>query len=41
LCVSRWKEALKANCAPKILLESTNIKTLDFVNFDDLLEYKA
>ena len=41
LCVSRWIEAHKAGCAPKIILEATNLKTLDYVSFETLLEYKA
>ena len=41
LCVSRWIEAYEAGCAPNLLLEATNIKTLDYVSFDNLLEYKA
>ena len=40
LCVSRWIEAHKAGCAPKIFLEATNLKTLDYVSFETLLEYK-
>ena len=40
LCVSRWIEAHNAGCAPKILLEATNLKTLDYVSFETLLEYK-
>ena len=41
LCVSRWVEAFEAGCAPDVLLEATNIKTLDYVNFESLLEHKA
>lgn len=40
LCVSRWIEAYKAGCAPKIILESTNIKTLEYITFEELLDYK-
>ena len=40
LCVSRWIEAHKAGCAPKVILEATNLKTLDYVSFETLLEYK-
>ena len=39
LCVSRWIEAYEAGCAPNLILEATNIKTLDYVSFEDLLEY--
>ena len=41
LCVSRWIEAHNAGCAPKIILEATNLKTLDYVSFETLLEYKS
>ena len=41
LCVSRWVEAYEAGCAPNVLLEATNIKTLDYVSFEKLLEYKV
>jgi len=40
LCVSRWIEAHEAGCAPKIILESTNIKTLEYITFEELLDYK-
>ena len=40
LCVSRWIEAYEAGCAPKIILESTNIKTLEYITFEELLDYK-
>ena len=41
LCVSRWVEAYEAGCAPNVLLEATNIKTLDYVSFEKLLEHKV
>ena len=41
LCVSRWVEAYEAGCPPNLILEATNIKTLDYVSFDKLLEFKA
>ena len=40
LCVSRWIEAHEAGCAPKAILESTNIKTLEYITFEELLDYK-
>ena len=40
LCVSRWIEAHNAGCAPKIILEATNLNTLNYVSFETLLEYK-
>ena len=41
LCALRWIEAYNNGCAPKLLLESTNIRTLDFVSLEELLEYQA
>ena len=41
LCALRWVEAYNNGCAPKLLLESTNIRTLDFVSIEKLLEYQA
>ncbi|MDZ7757862.1 DUF2237 domain-containing protein [Rhodohalobacter sp.] len=39
LCALRWKEAYNAGVAPKIDLEATNEKVLDFVKMDQLLEH--
>ena len=36
LCVSRWKEAYEAGVAPPVYLESTHIKSLEFVTLDEL-----
>ena len=36
LCALRWEEARRAGCAPRVKLTSTNIKTLEMVEFDDL-----
>jgi len=41
LCALRWLEAYNNGCAPKILFESTNIRTLDFVSLEKLLEYQV
>ena len=41
LCALRWVEAYNNGCAPKILLESTNIRTLDFMSLEKLLEHQA
>ena len=41
LCALRWVKAYNNGCAPKLLLESTNIRTLDFVSLEKLLEYQA
>jgi hypothetical protein len=36
LCVLRWKEAFEAGVAPKVVLDSTHISTLEFVDLEDL-----
>ena len=36
LCVTRWQEALEADCAPQILLAATHISALEFVALEDL-----
>jgi uncharacterized protein len=40
LCVSRWKEALKAGVAPPIVLEACHEKALEIVQLDDLKQYQ-
>ena len=42
LCALRWKQALDAGVAPPIVLESTNKKTLEYIDLDNLdnLKYK-
>lgn len=39
LCVLRWKEAYEAGVAPRVVLEATNEKALQFVDMEQLLEY--
>ena len=39
LCISRWSEALVANCAPKIKLESTHINALKTVSLETLMQF--
>jgi uncharacterized protein (DUF2237 family) len=39
LCVSRWKEAEKANVAPKIHLEATHALALKYVSIELLKAY--
>ena len=39
LCALRWKEAWQAGVAPRVVLESTNSRVLDFIALDDLQEY--
>ena len=41
LCALRWVEAYNNGCAPKLLLESTNIRTLDFVSLEKLIKHQA
>ena len=39
LCAMRWKEALDANCAPQVVLESTHAVTLQIVSIAELKKY--
>lgn len=39
LCAARWVEAMQAGMAPKVVLEATNEKTLDFVPLEVLVKY--
>ena len=39
LCALRWKQALKNNVAPKVVLEATNEKTLEVIDINDLIKY--
>jgi len=39
LCVSRWKQAERANCAPLIILKATNLIALKYVPLELLLTY--
>jgi uncharacterized protein len=39
LCALRWKEAWQAGMAPRVVLESTNRRVLDFIALDDLRQY--
>lgn len=36
LCVERWKEALEAGYAPRVVLEATHMSALEFVSLEDL-----
>ena len=36
LCAMRWEEARQAGCAPRVRLTSTNIKTLEMVELENL-----
>jgi uncharacterized protein (DUF2237 family) len=39
LCINRWLEAVEAQCAPMIQLESTHAKALEKVSIEVLLQY--
>ena len=39
LCVLRWKEAYDAGKAPKVYLEGTHEKALNYVTIDQLIQY--
>tara|TARA_B100000242_G_scaffold196183_1_gene141696 strand:+ start:52 stop:423 length:372 start_codon:yes stop_codon:yes gene_type:complete len=39
LCVSRWIEAQRVGKAPKLILEATHEKTLEYVTLDLLVKY--
>lgn len=39
LCVLRWKEALEANMAPRVVLDATHMSVLEFVDLEDLQQH--
>lgn len=41
LCALRWKEALDAGMAPKVYLESTHLKALEYVSLAQLKAHSA
>ena len=40
LCISRWVEALKNNCAPYVILEASNESILDDVSLETLKKFE-
>ncbi len=40
LCALRWKEAFDAGVAPYVVLESTHVNALKYVDIQQLLEYR-
>jgi len=36
LCVTRWKDAFDAGCAPPVVLEATHISALEWVTLEEL-----
>ncbi len=41
LCASRWVEAYKADKAPLVVLEATNEKMLEYVEFAQLVKFAS
>lgn len=39
LCAFRWREALEAGAAPRVVLAATHERALDYVSLDDLKRY--
>lgn len=39
LCAKRWKQAYEDGMAPRVVLASTHISTLEFVSLEQLQEY--
>ncbi|HVR32342.1 MAG TPA: DUF2237 domain-containing protein [Acidimicrobiia bacterium] len=41
LCAARWVEALEAGFAPKVVLEATHARTLEWASLADLQAHRA
>ena len=41
LCAARWLEAMRAGCAPRVVLEATSEKALDVIPFELLQQHTA
>lgn len=41
LCATRWREALAAGCAPRVVLSATHEAVLEFVSLDQLKAHAA
>ncbi|MFP3921537.1 MAG: DUF2237 family protein [Dichotomicrobium sp.] len=39
LCAARWKQALEADAAPRVVLSATNEAALEIVSLEDLKRY--
>jgi uncharacterized protein (DUF2237 family) len=37
LCALRWKEAFDAGCAPKVVLEATDERALEYIDINNLI----
>ena len=41
VCALRWKEAFDNGFAPKVILEATHEKSLEFIDLDDLISMSS
>ena len=41
VCAERWAEALAAGVAPPVVLEATHVRTLEWIDLDDLRRHVA
>ena len=41
VCAARWAEALEAGCACPVVLESTHMSALEYIDLDDLKTHAA
>jgi uncharacterized protein (DUF2237 family) len=41
LCASRWQQALEAGMAPKVVLEATHVRVLEWASLEDLRQHEA
>jgi uncharacterized protein len=41
LCVSRWREAFEAGCAPPVVLAASHISALEFVSLEELRRHAS
>jgi uncharacterized protein len=39
LCALRWQEAFEAGCAPKVLLEATDERALEYIDINNLISH--
>jgi uncharacterized protein (DUF2237 family) len=39
VCASRWVEAVQAGCAPRVVLEATHERTLQYATLADLRQH--
>ncbi|GAA3954604.1 DUF2237 family protein [Allohahella marinimesophila] len=41
LCASRWRDAFRADCAPRVRLQATHLAALDIVPLTELKQHAA